>query len=335
MTGRYRLERTTGTMGAPRRGDRSNGQIVAVFAGGLFVLFLIAGLVIDAGSAFFNRRDAQNTADIASMAGSKRLADIHLGRPGPTVYDVIAASAATNGCNTACTWAAHYVGARRGPNFSPGDPVKPGGGAPGDALGVTVEVTRHPRTYFLGVIGQTSWTVQTNATAVNGTAAWAPANAVLPIALWEPPPYQTGRIYTLTSGSAAPGNFGWLSWSGSSLASSICTPNNPLFRFPTTFTGDPGKTTSQAVRDCLRPWVGRVGLVPIVDAVVDDGEGVVRYHVAKVAAFTITGFAEPAVDQISGRFEGTLPYSAGAGLPGGVSSPPTLDDPFYYIGLAQ
>ena len=316
----------------------AGGQIVVVFVGGVVLLFLIAGLVIDAGTAFFNRRDAQNTADIAAMAGTKQLADYYLGKTPWDVYGAISRSAAANGCTGGCTWTARYVGARSGPVFRDLGAVGSGGAPPGGALGVKVDVTRHPRTYFLGVIGQTTWTVQTTATAVSGTAGAAPAGQLLPIGLWRLPPYQTGRIYALTNGKDAPGNFGWLSWFGGNssgeLAASICSPNNPSFSLAKSFSGDPGKSNSSAVRDCLKQWVGRVALIPIVDQVTDNGNGA-KYHIVAIAAFTITGFSQPAVDQINGRFEGTLPYSEGATVPGGVTAPPSPANPFYYIGLAQ
>ena len=54
---------------------RSEGQILAMFAGGAILLILITGLVIDGGNVFLQRRDSQNSADIGAMAGTKRLAD--------------------------------------------------------------------------------------------------------------------------------------------------------------------------------------------------------------------------------------------------------------------
>jgi hypothetical protein len=320
-----------------RRGSTwDDGQIIVVFVGGLFAFFMIAALVIDGGTAFFNRRDAQNTADIAALAGTKQLDDIYLGKPG-SVATAIAWSAAANGCTATCTWTARYVGPRSGATFQDLGPVG-SGSPPGGALGVKVDVTRHPRTYFLGVVGQTTWTVETTATAVSGTREDAPGGQLLPIAMWQLPAYKTGTIYAITNGKDAPGNFGWLAWFGTksspALAASICTPNNPSFTLDTWFPGDPGKTNSSAVRDCLQSWVGRVALIPVVDQVTGEGANT-KYHVIAIAAFTITGFSQPAVDQINGRFEGTLPYSQGSTVPGGITEPPNPTAPFYYIGLAQ
>ena len=57
---------------------REDGQILAIFAGALVLLILISGLVIDGGNVFVTRRDSQDSADIGSMAGTKRLADYYV-----------------------------------------------------------------------------------------------------------------------------------------------------------------------------------------------------------------------------------------------------------------
>jgi Flp pilus assembly protein TadG len=312
------------------------GQILVVFAGGIVLLFLIAGLVIDGGTAFLNRRDGQNAADVAAMAGTKRLADYHRGLAPPDILATIAGSVARNGCQSLCSWTASYVGPRRGSTFV--DLGLVGNGAPpGNAVGVRVNVTRRPPTYFLGVIGQTSWKVDTTATAVSGDPTGAPADQLLPIAVLRPPDLKTGMIYALTNGKDAPGNFGWLRWSGGSLANSICTPDNQAFGFPTVVQGDPGGAPgSPAVRNCLQKLVDshEPVLIPITEEVPDEGPPT-RYRIQTIAVFTITSFSQPAVDQINGRFEGTLPYSKGATAPGGNAAVPNALSPFYYIGLVQ
>ena len=49
------------------------------------------------------------------------------------------------------------------------------------------------------------------------------------------------------------------------------------------------------------------------------------------------GYTQPAVDQINGRFIGTIPYSVNgnSSVPGGISQPPLPGSNFYYLGLAQ
>jgi Flp pilus assembly protein TadG len=337
---RRRRAARRGIAGRSDRRRGAQGQILALFVGGMILIFLVAGLVIDGGTAFLNRRDAQNSADVAAVAGAKQLADYRLKKASLGIYDTIARSVSANGCSTGCTWTAHYVGARSGAVFRDLGPVAAGGAPPGRALGVKVDVTRRPHTYFLGVVGQSTWTIDTTATAVSGLPDGAPADELLPIAIWQLPELKTGTLYALTNGKNAPGNFGWLAWSDSndseSLAGSICTPNNPSFGLPTWFAADPGKSNSSSVRACLKKWMEsrQPVLIPIVDKERGEGEST-EYRIVAIAAFTITSFSKPAVDQINGRFEGTLPYSQGASVSSRITIAPSPDSPFYYIGLSQ
>lgn len=351
------------------RERRANGQMLVIFAISIVVMILFAGLIVDGGSAFLNRRDSQNSSDIAAIAGTKRLADYYvkaaaftpgtLAASGNNVFTSIEKRMQENGCTVAanCTWTARYVGPRTGSTFVDLGPVgaantaPPGAVSGQKALGVKVDVTRMPPTFFLGVIGQSTWTIQTTATAVTGQPSGAPANQLLPIGLVSPPTMDEGSIYPLTSGSNGPGNFGWISWDGSNnagaLAVSLCTPNNPAFVLPTEFPGDPGKTNASAVRACLEQWrsTGTTVLIPIVEpnnggdpnngcATGGQGDGF-GYCIIGIAAFVITGYAQPAVDVIEGRFIGTMPYSTGSTVPGGVTAPPVPGSQFYYLGLAR
>ena len=109
---------------AARRSE--DGQILALFAGAAVVLILITGLVIDGGNVFLQRRDSQNSADIGSMAGAKRLADYYVlptGTAGkaftPTnnVYTIIATRMGQNDCPTGngstCSWTVRTPGRTR------------------------------------------------------------------------------------------------------------------------------------------------------------------------------------------------------------------------------
>ena len=269
--------------GTPSR--REDGQILAIFAGALVLLILISGLVIDGGNVFVTRRDSQDSADIGSMAGTKRLADYYVKSQTFTstnnVYTAIATRMDQNNCSSAagsiCSWTARYVGPRTGSSFQDLGPVSstdtaPPGAASGQkALGVKVNVTKTPQTYLLGVIGQSTWTVNSTATSMTGQPTGAPAGQLLPIAMVAPTTMGEGSIYALTSGSNGPGNFGWISWDGSndagSLATSLCTPDNPPFVLPFEFPGDPGKTNASSVRACLQQWVDnqQTVLIPIVE----------------------------------------------------------------------
>ncbi|MBA2720203.1 MAG: hypothetical protein H0U52_13335 [Chloroflexi bacterium] len=340
------------------------GQILPLFAGSLLVLILVVGLVIDGGNVFLQRRDAQNGADIGAMAGTKRLADYYVKgsafTAGNNVYSAVSTRMTENNCaggTSGCTWAARYVGPRTGASFVDLGPVSAGDTAPPtvsgqQALGVKVNVNRTPRTFLLGIIGQSSWDVNTTATALAQEPVGAPAGQLLPIGLTQLPT-QEGAVYALTSGSNGPGNFGWVSWDGSnnagSLATSLCTPDNPAFTLPFQFAGDPGKTNATDVRACLQQWVDnqQTVLIPIVLASNDPSAPAgcstgangnnFHYCVVAIAAFVITGYAQPAVDQINGRFIGTVPYSVGgsATVPAGTVKPPSPNSTLYYMGLSQ
>lgn len=342
----------------------ARGQILPLFAGALLVIILVVGLVIDGGNVFLQQRGGQNGADIGAMAGTKRLADYYVKGTAFTAsdnaYTAVSTRMTENDCpggTSSCTWTARYVGPRTGATFMDLGPVTATDTVPPTvsgqrALGVKVDVHRTPRTFLLGVIGQSAWNINTSATAIAGQPNGAPAGQLLPIGLTELPTTE-GAIYALTSGSNGPGNFGWVSWDGSnsagSLATSLCTPNNPAFALPYQFPGDPGKTNASSVRACLQQWVDnqQTVLIPIVlksnDPAAPPGCSTggngnnFHYCIVAIAAFVITGYAQPAVDQINGRFVGTIPYSVGGttNVPGPVVAPPDPNSTLYFLGLAQ
>ena len=304
------------------------GQVLVMFAGGLIALLAVVGLVIDGGTVFFSRRDDQNASDLASLAGTKRLYDYYVTNTAYTTtdnpYAKIQASLASNGCVAAngCTWTARYVGARSGQSYpvlgtvapwASGDIAPPGALIGAKALGVQVDIQTQPRTYFLGIFGRGTWDVRASATSMTGSLTAVPPSQLLPIALVDGQALNSGTIYSLTSGANGPGNFGWVSWDGSnnagSLATSLCTPDNPPFTLPYQFAGDPGKTNADDVRACLQQWVNnqQTILIPIVYAPNDpsapagcstgsQGNGF-TFCIKSVVSFTITGYAQPAVDQ--------------------------------------
>ena len=73
------------------RSEDPRGQILVIVAGGLVILLLAVGLVIDTGLSFVVRRDAQNVGDLASLAGTKVVADHYTdgGRTGAQVYAAV------------------------------------------------------------------------------------------------------------------------------------------------------------------------------------------------------------------------------------------------------
>jgi len=53
--------------------DGERGQVLVLFAGGLVALLLVAALAFDIGSMLVNRRDEQNAADAAALAGARHI----------------------------------------------------------------------------------------------------------------------------------------------------------------------------------------------------------------------------------------------------------------------
>jgi hypothetical protein len=318
----------------PQRAPR--GQILVIVAGGIVVLTMAVGLVIDSGIGFMNRRDAQNISDLGSMAGTKEIADHYLagGRTGTQVYDAIEASVTANGCTGTCTWGATYVAGDEADLSA----VVSAGAIPANAQGVRLVVQRHPETFFMRVIGMDSLNVATTATAVTARSTTAPPGVLLPIAMSPPDPMIPGDTYDITDGTNGPGNFGWLTWTGANdantLTASVCTPNNPELTVPLNVEGLPGKKNKAELRACLDEYIanGTTVVIPIWDGS-DVGNGSnSTYHIIGFAAFTLTWHSQPAVDNIQGVFHEFYPLLT---VPAGFGTQPIPGDATHFIGLVR
>lgn len=328
-----------------RTGER--GQVLPLMAGGMVALLLLVGLVIDTGVAFKERRSAQNTSDLAAMAGTRIIADWHMD-PASTltsadVWTAVNGSAAVNGCTDPCAWTGEYVKPNGLHAITVVGALASSGGIPPTAQGVRVTTNRSPGTYFIRLIGQDHWNVGAGATAMTSRLASPPGGILLPIGIFDAD-YQTGQVYTLTAGEHGPGNFGWLSWGGSpsetDLATSICDPNNPAFDFPTWFTGSTGVKNSSDIRACIEAYIANqtVVYVPIWLQTNDAGGSNLTYEITGAAAFVLTHYDQHAVE-VQGRFVEFYSYP---GVPAGFGLPPcsatteeTCDERTNFIGLVQ
>jgi hypothetical protein len=327
------------------RWRRAGGQVVVIFGVGLLVILLTVGLVVDGGTAFLERRDAQNDADIATLAGTKIVADAYtdptrIDRSRGEVFTAISGSMTVNGCvgggPTPCTWRAWFVG----PGATDVGAVVAGdtAGIRGSGiLGVHVDVSRRPRTYFLGLIGQSSWKVDSTATALATKPEKAPAGQVLPIGLKEPlVPFQTGQVYDVTAGKTTPGGFVWLSWSASRslgvLKASVCSPNNQAFSIPGTINSGPMVADPTSI-PCFGDWISSKStvLIPIFRDPLTD-KMLMSYHVDRLAAFVIVSVGTPTASDIRARFVGTYAYPS---TPNAGDQPPSDLDSLYYVGLVH
>jgi Flp pilus assembly protein TadG len=128
---------------------RERGQVLVVFTLALVAIVAMVGLVLDGGSTFVQRRDQQNVADAAALAGA---------------YAYL-----NSGTSGAATTAATQIAATNGYSVD----------ADGVAVSVTVaeitegttvqvSVTKPHRNSFSGLVGFPSWDVTTTATAITG-----------------------------------------------------------------------------------------------------------------------------------------------------------------------
>jgi Putative Flp pilus-assembly TadE/G-like len=332
-------------MSTQRSGRSSeSGQILIMAAGGLIVLLLVAGLVIDLGLGFRERRTIQNASDLAAMAGTKVIADHYLdgGRTGDQVFDAVSASLAGNDCATGCTWTGTYVR----PAATPGTeidlgPLVDGGTIPALAQGVRITADTASETFFMRVVGIDEVAVGTEATAMTSSLLdEAPGGVLLPIAAFDSD-YEPGVEYELTEGEEGPGNFGFLTWSGANdsgtLADSICVADNPAMQFPVWIEGAPGNMNANHVRNCLDQWLGETVLIPIWSQTNNSGGSGLDYEIVGLAAFTLTSYDQHA-SKVNGHFVEfyALPgVPAGYGRPPCLSSDPTCASRTNFIGLTR
>lgn len=163
---RYIPPRRRGHSPARIPGQRGQALILIVFA--IVGLVAITGLAVDGGNAFSDRRQAQNAADAAAMAGA-------LGRiNGQAWVDTVRAVAASNGYNN--NGKTNVVEVHSPPISGPNK---------GDIEYIQVRITSHVRTYFAAVIGQREITNVVEAVARSKPSVLGPlfnGNAVVSLA---------------------------------------------------------------------------------------------------------------------------------------------------------
>jgi len=329
------------------------GQVLLIVAGGMVAFLLIAGLVIDAGIGFREKRTAQNVSDLSAMAGTKVVADYYLDGPtvdGADVYAAVDSSTAANGCTVVkdCSWSAEYVKPAGGGGTTEADlgPVANGGAIPSGAQGVRVVTDDSVETFFMQLVGIDNMDVSAAGTALTSQLIdGSPGSVLLPIGVFDSP-YQPGTVYELTEGSHGPGNFGWLSWTGSPsadvMAESVCTPNNPAYTFPAWIEGATGVMNKRQARDCLDGYIARgdTVLVPVWSQTNNGGGSHLDYEVVGLAAFVLTDYDQHAVN-VNGRF---VEFFALPSIPAGYGAPPcnpvtapvgTCNNVTNFIGLTR
>ena len=146
------------------RTSNAAGQILVIFAIGIFALIAMVALVVEGGNAFAQQRIAQNGADAAANAGAVVVAEKLSGMP-RVGADVAAAVTASIGENALAAANAEYTDDFGTPI---GQPVVSTGDIPPNARGVRVGGNRVADTTFGKVIGFNTLTASAEATVVAG-----------------------------------------------------------------------------------------------------------------------------------------------------------------------
>jgi hypothetical protein len=198
------------------RRDRQRGQAFALFAISLTAIVLASAVVVDGGYAFAQRRQSQNAADFAAMAGTRIIGSKLTGQPAGagTAANVLESVNSTLASNDSQLVSARYI------DFTGADlgDATTATSIPDDAFGLVVEARTNWEPFLLGSIGITNWIAGATATAM--TPGESKGGAVLPVgiqdttynALADCDAEVLGDCFqALTPGDLiAPGNFGWM-----------------------------------------------------------------------------------------------------------------------------
>lgn len=284
--------------------QRSRGQAVVIFAGGLIAIVVGVGLIIDVGFAWSEQRNTQNGADSSARAGAVVLAqsqaDPAIGKTSLDVWNAIYSTAAANDVEVDAAYYTDWQGNDvDGTNADPdgGDniwsrPVTPGGVIPSLAAGVIVYAEKPVGTFLVRVVGIETWNVGQNATAVAGPSTGCVDTlsgcVLLPITfpvtvygctnngktlpIDPPQQWSVGQLITLPICGGNPGSVGWLDWSppsggSSELADVIANPPAISIPLPSwQYVTQTGDISAKPVEDALNAYAGQIVNIPFFDS---------------------------------------------------------------------
>ncbi len=201
--------------------DRSSqrGQAIALFALALSALVLGVAVVVDGGYAFAQRREAQNAADFAAMAGTRIVGQKLTNNPPGTgtANNVRNAIQSVLAANDAQLVSAQYVD--EAGNAIAGGDVTTASTIPNNAFGVVVNARSNWKPFLLGLIGVVDWQASAEATAI--TPGQSIGGGVMPVGIQDDTYDDLEQCpitdldscvdQNLTSGTLnIPGGFGWL-----------------------------------------------------------------------------------------------------------------------------
>lgn len=286
------------------RGER--GQALAVLAISGVALMAMVALIVDGGNAFSQQRIAQNAADASSEAGAvvlmQRLVGVVPAKTGTDVDTAVQASAAANGLTTPVQACYTDIGGKplasdgsaaascaAAAQVGPGLPIPSCSGCPGTfASGVEVHGSRPFGNFFGGIVGLSTGTASTQATAIAGYVNGSPGPVIpLTFPIFATGCDGTGKALTSTTSwpvgpnnvlsmplcGNSPGNVGWLDWTppaggASELAGAIVgnPPNPPISTPRWYYVTSTGNVNSSQVQNAMDTWNGQDIFLPIFSA---------------------------------------------------------------------
>ena len=152
--------------------QRQQGQIMAIFALSLVAILAMAGVVIDGGNIYVQRRTAQNAADAAALWGTRALLAA-TNESDSTIGPEICKYANSNAFGVTPTPKAYFVGVDGVSNTEISLPCVAGQTANnwipnGVVAGIHVHINIPFHTYLAGIIGVANVTAEADATAQVG-----------------------------------------------------------------------------------------------------------------------------------------------------------------------
>lgn len=172
------------------------GQVMVIMVFGMIVLLVVAGLAIDGGTVFMERRHAQNAADAAALAGARTLAEAVCGKTGvddaAILAQVIDFVAKNKVSDPESSVRADYVDGRT----SVLGPVG-GGTIPVGATGISATVDIERSTYFMSLVGIDTSAASAYALAMTGPALVAGGLRPFGVPLETVEALNPGELFTI------------------------------------------------------------------------------------------------------------------------------------------
>lgn len=271
---------------------RQSGQSLVLIALLLPALLGVIALAIDGGYAYAQRRQMQNAADAAAVAGARAFALQN------NVNSEVSRFTSANGASSFSWRQLSETQTDVLTNLS---------------INLTnIEVTANVTfdTFFARIVGINQMTATATARArvqpVNGIGN------MLPIIPYEQN-FVFGQEYNMWDNvQNAPGGFGWVNWDGGSPSTPVLVNyiSNPASSGVRNI-GDwvhsmTGVKSSSQVRDALSYWLNRPVIVPMYDQVTGSGSNAM-YRISGFAQFIMTSFSLTGNPKtVRGRFAGLV-----------------------------